>query len=233
MAFDASGRAPAAIIFDFDGVIVDSEELSARAWQTCLARYGGHMTVKQFDEFIGFNHDETVHHLIKLTGVDVEPSTLGDAAWDEQIRLFEEEGEAMPGFFPLVEALRGLDIPLGVASNSVSWYVRHLLKVIGADHYFGCVVCADEVPLPKPAPDVYETAARRLSAPPERCLALEDSPAGAQAAVAAGMHCIAIPNPALGMFHVEGVQAVYPSLSALHAELEAVLAASAVSAGKS
>jgi HAD superfamily hydrolase (TIGR01509 family) len=233
MTLDANGRTPAAVIFDFDGVVVDSEMLSARAWQRCLARYGGHMAVEQFDEFIGFNHNETVHHLIKLTGVDVEPSTLGNAAWDEQIRLFAEEGEAMPGFFPLVEALRGLDIPLGVASNSVSWYVRRVLKMIDADHYFGCVVCADDVPLPKPAPDVYETAARLLSAPPERCLALEDSPAGAQAAVAAGMHCIAIPNPALGMFHVEGVRAVYPSLTALHAELEAVLAASALSAGQS
>jgi HAD superfamily hydrolase (TIGR01509 family) len=233
MTFDANGRFPAAVIFDFDGVIVDSEELSARAWQTCLARYGGRFEIRQFDELIGLSHEKTVLQLIEQTGVDVSPEELDAAVWDEQIRQFEEEGETMPGFFPLVEALRDLDIPLGVASNSISRYVRRVLKVIGADHYFGCVVCADEVPLPKPAPDVYETAARCLSAPPERCLALEDSPAGAEAAVAAGMHCIAIPNPALGMFHVEGVRAVYPSLTALHAELGAVLAASAVSAGQS
>jgi HAD superfamily hydrolase (TIGR01509 family) len=233
MAFDANGRGPAAIIFDFDGVIVDSEELSARAWQTCLARYGGRYDARQFDDQIGTSHGTTARQLIALTGADVEPDVLGEIVWDEQIRQFEEEGEPMPGFFPLVEALHGLDIPLGVASNSTSRYVRRLLEVIGADHYFGCVVCADEVSLPKPAPDVYQTAARRLAAPPERCLALEDSPVGAQAAIAAGMGCILIPNPALGAVHVEGVRAVYPSLGALHAELEAILAASAAGAGES
>ncbi len=213
-----------AVILDFDGLMVDSESLAQQAWQRCLEPYGCTLENAQYRALIGIGHDESARIVIERYGLDLTPEEL-DRGFRRYFRALVETARPFPGLTELLEELRRRGLKLGIASNSSGEHVASSVRRLGLAARIACIVGADQVPHPKPAPDIYLSAARGLGVPPTSCLAAEDSPSGVAAAHAAGMACVFIPNADLPETNHVVAEAVYPSLLAWHADLDRLLPA--------
>lgn len=185
-----------AVVFDFDGLIVDTETPEYLAWQTVYGQQGWTFPLASWLRNVGRN-DRPFDPLGRFREADspMRPEEA-EAAWDEHHALLEERYlTPLPGVVRLLADLRRHDFRCAVASSSRLTRVRHLLEVLGLGDRFDAVACGDEVPHAKPAPDVYRLAAGRLGVAPAACVALEDSEPGVRAAKAAGMRCMAVPSP--------------------------------------
>jgi HAD superfamily hydrolase (TIGR01509 family) len=182
-----------AVVFDCDGVLLDSETAWTRAETRLFARYGKTYGVEEKRLLIGGSLEETAG---ALEGLLERPGGSEDLK-HELLELAAEEFagpvEPMPGALELVAELRQLGRPMAVASNSERRLLDLALTGAGLSDTFAAVIAGDEVPSPKPAPDLYLEACRRLGASPGDAVAVEDSPRGAAAARAAGMFVIGIP----------------------------------------
>jgi HAD superfamily hydrolase (TIGR01509 family) len=212
-----------AVIFDLDGLMVHSEQLSMKVWQRLLAEFGYSLDEEDFPELIGIDGDSTVDRLRQGRSFPLSNQEILDLHYRHWISLAMEEIQPIHGLLDLIEAFKARGLKMGVASNSRSDYVHAVLKTIGLNGYFKCVVTSDQVARGKPAPDVYEVAAERLGVKSEACLALEDSPSGLQSALNAGMRCVVIPNQDLLHESYDGAFAQFPSLEALLSDLDRVL----------
>jgi HAD superfamily hydrolase (TIGR01509 family) len=184
----------AAVIFDCDGLLVDSETAWTRAERVLYARRGVEFTEDHKRELVG-----TAGPIARAIFERHIGGTVDGEALENELRLLvvEEIGRsapAMPGALALVDALATAGVPLGVASNSPRNLVDLSLRVSGLEGRFGAIVVAEDVPKSKPAPDVYLAAARALGAEPSASVALEDSPTGVAAAHAAAMFVIGVPS---------------------------------------
>lgn len=211
------------VIFDLDGLMVDSETIAAEAWRLLLAPYEATLTEAQYENILGKSHGDSVRYILEQTEGRVPLEVLNCGFWPKLMDLIDECYEPMLGLLALLEELDQRGYLLGVASNSPIAYVRKALEKLGIATYFSCVFGADQVSHPKPAPHVYLEAARCLTLPPECCLAFEDSPTGVCAALAAGMRCVFIPNSGLTLTDLEGTYAVFPSLVACFEALDEIL----------
>jgi len=176
------------VIFDCDGVLVDSEPLVNRVEAAFLSSRGWSLTPAEAGALFKGRTLVEIVRMIRaripggLSEVDVYAHAMTTA------QIFQKELAAVPGVRALIEALRARDVPICVASQSLPPRVRLSLQICGLDALFGeHVFTASMVPRPKPAPDLFLHAARALRAPPETCIVIEDSPSGVRAAVAAGM----------------------------------------------
>lgn len=212
------------VIFDLDGVMIRSEPLALEAWQRCLAPLGKRMDDEEYRSLIGVSHEASLDEVMRRHRLTIALSDLDRCFWSHMLTLVEQS-ELMPGLLPLLQDLRRRGCRMGIASNSSSEYVHKASRRNGLASYFDCTASADQVRQGKPAPDVYLAAARGLGLPPESCLAVEDSPSGVQAAIAAGMTCVFIPNGDLSPVPPNGAHAVYPSLEAWHADLDRLVPA--------
>ena len=183
-----------AVVFDMDGVLIQSEEI----WDTVRERYvrerGGRYDAEVQRALMGMSSTEWSRYLHEQAGVPDEPQAIND----EVVRLMlAEYREQLPLIDGAVEAVRriGAVWPLGLASSSNRPLIEAVLEVTGLAPLFRATVSSEEVARGKPAPDVYLEAARRLGAEPTRCAAVEDSHSGIRAAKAAGMRVVAVPNP--------------------------------------
>jgi HAD superfamily hydrolase (TIGR01509 family) len=192
-----------AIVFDNDGLLLDTEEAWTRAETTLFARHASVFTAAHKRALLGSSRSTAAGKLEVMLGLAGE----GERLMDELHELVMEEAlrgvPPRPGALELVDAVRAAGVPVGLASNSSREFVERVLSVAGMlDGHFDLIVTADEVEHPKPAPDLYLAACRGLSADPARAAALEDSPPGVAAALAAGMFVIAVPyfadTPSLG-----------------------------------
>jgi HAD superfamily hydrolase (TIGR01509 family) len=181
-----------AVVFDLDGVLLESEIAWTRAETDLFARYGQPYGDVEKRLLIGGSLADTGRTLERLLG----GVRTADQLVEELVELaaveFARGVTPMPGAVELIDELRGRR-PIAVASNSLRRMVDLALDGAGLDGVFDAVIAGDEVPEPKPAPDIYLEAARRLGSPPERAVAIEDSPTGAAAARAAGMFVVGIP----------------------------------------
>ncbi|MFS0853967.1 HAD family hydrolase [Microbacterium sp. 179-I 3D4 NHS] len=178
-----------AIVFDCDGVLVDSEEISMRVSQRILADLGWEADLPTLLEmFTGCSHEYFVSQVEERIGRRLEPG------WNDPYAGRLEEAlrsglRAIPG---VADALDRIALPKAVASNSGHERIRLSLQAADLLHHFdGRISSAEDVRAGKPAPDVYEHAAASLGVPPERCLAIDDSRFGVRAAQSAGMRVIA------------------------------------------
>jgi HAD superfamily hydrolase (TIGR01509 family) len=184
--------APAAILFDNDGLLLDTEVLWTRAETKLFAGFGVTFTMEHKREMIGTSMRESeaiIERQLGLPGRGAElMAELHELVMDEALRGVEP----MPGAVELLDALDGR--PVGVASNSPRMFVERTLQAAGLWDRFGCVLSADDVERPKPAPDLYVELARGLGADPALCVALEDSATGVRAARDAGAFVIGVPS---------------------------------------
>ena len=175
------------MIFDCDGVLVDSESASAAAWHAALARFGYHIDADTFAGFVGTTDRALAVAFGARVGAGVDEVL---SAAEEEMRLIAGQGlGAFPDAVALVERLA---VPIGVASNSDRWRLEVVLSSAGVRHLFDVTVAGDEVAEPKPAPDVYLRVAELLGMSPSDCIVIEDSPTGVVAARAAGMSVVVV-----------------------------------------
>ena len=210
-----------AVLFDLDGLMVDSEPHALATWEMVMARRGVQLDQAAIDAMLGRRLDDTARALIERFGLSDDPVALGMEKTDLQIEQLDGNVPAMPGLLELIDALEARGVKRAVASSGLRRYVHAVLHLIGLAGRFDAVVTGDDVANGKPAPDVFLRAAGRLGVPPAACLALEDAPNGIAAAKAAGMACIAVPNAFTRALDLSGADLVLPSLLAVRDALDA------------
>jgi HAD superfamily hydrolase (TIGR01509 family) len=187
---------PAAVIFDFDGVLIDSETPEYESHRRIFARCGVELTTDEWCDQIGMwaeGHDERWFRELCARSPD---APAHDAYHAEKRRIFDEVVPAAPmrGIAELLASLAGAGVPAAIASSSPASWVERGAASLGIRAFFSAVVAGDAVARRKPAPDIYLEAARRLGVDPAQSIAIEDSGPGIAAARAAGMKTIAIPH---------------------------------------
>ncbi|HKV43749.1 MAG TPA: HAD family phosphatase [bacterium] len=213
-----------AVIFDLDGLILDSETPEVLAWQAAYARYGLGFPLESWLKNIGRN-DRPWDPLAIFRGPDSPaPPEEVAAVWRERHDVVAADYlKPLPGVVPLLAAVRRAGWRTGVASSSRRSWILKALADLALTSQFDAAAGGDEVPRAKPAPDVYLLAAHRLGAAPAACVALEDSPHGTQAAKAAGMACIAVPSLLTRSMDFSAADLVVRSLEEVTAETIASL----------
>lgn len=213
-----------AVIFDFDGLIVDTESPAFEAWGAIFREHGEELALQDFVRCVGSDYAtgfDPVIHLASLlrTRGDARAETLDRIALiadkDARKRAICARLGVLPGFHERIAEARGLGLKTAVASSSSrAWILDHIAR-LGLASCFDAVRGREDVARIKPFPDVYLEAARALGVEPSACLVLEDSLNGVKAAKAAGMRCIAVPNGITRALDFAIADAVAPSLSSV------------------
>ena len=208
-----------AIVFDLDGVLVQTEEI----WDEVRGRYiveqGGRYDEEAQRAMMGMSSKEWSAYLADDLGVPRTAEQVNADIVELMAASYREHLPLIPGAVEAVERLAAV-FTLGVASSSNRELIDLVLELSGLGRHFRATVSSEEVPRGKPAPDVYLEACRRIGAEPARAAAVEDSHAGIGAAKAAGMRVIAVPNPAYppGDEALEQADLVLSALDELTAE---------------
>ncbi|HZO32501.1 MAG TPA: HAD family phosphatase [Chloroflexota bacterium] len=200
-----------AVIFDLDGVLLDSEPIYLAATNTVLAREGKYLSSEENARYIGVRFRDMLGDVIPRMALAHDADYYIDQTRDEVLRAFGGPLQPPPGARELIERLADHGVPRAVGSSSVHAWVDQILTNLGVRHHFPIVVGGDEVPHGKPAPDIFLRCAELLAVPPERCAVIEDSPNGVLAARRAGMTAIGLRTAATSTLVLEGCLAVVDS----------------------
>lgn len=184
-----------ALIFDFDGLILDTETALLRSWEEIYADYGISVSLPEWASLLGSSTDPAGAYEIieKHIGAPIDREAIRARRTQRELELLKSE-EVMPGVLDLIAEARGRNLRLGVASSSDrKWVLGHLMK-LGLHTHFESIRCADDVSNTKPSPDLYLDVLGDMGIQPDQAIAFEDSFHGVEAAKEAGIFCVAVPN---------------------------------------
>ena len=182
-----------ALIFDLDGVLVDSEQAWDAARKDVVAANGGAWREGAEHDMLGMSSKEWPVYVVERLGAQLTPRQVNDAVVDAMLRGYRERLPLLPGARAAVERVAER-VPIGLASSSNREVIDLVLERMGVAALFAATVSSEEVGRGKPAPDVYLEAARRMDVDPREAAAVEDSANGIRSAHAAGLRVFAIPN---------------------------------------
>jgi HAD superfamily hydrolase (TIGR01509 family) len=185
-----------ALIFDFDGLILDTETPVYRSWQELYASYGGCLTYEQWAQVVGTVSTEAEHfaRLEAQISCPLDRKTLGPQRRERESEMILDQ-PVLPGVRETLIEGRRMGLKIGLASSaSCQWVVGHLQRLDLLEH-FDSVRGKDDVERVKPDPEIFLTVLRDLGAEPQEAMVFEDSPNGIRAAKAAGLLCVVVPNP--------------------------------------
>ena len=183
-----------AVIFDMDGLLLDTETLSFESFIATAARYDLVVGIDDYRDMIGLNAATGIDILRSMLPTNMDAVAFKNEWLDVYRQLLLDDVPVKAGAHAFLASLHQIDMPRAVATSSSGQKARAILQKTGLMHYIQHVTGGDEVPAGKPAPDVYLDAARKLGIDAADCLALEDSNNGTTAALAAGMTVIQIPD---------------------------------------
>ncbi len=183
-----------AVVFDLDGVLIDSEPVWERVRRDLVAERGGHWAPDAQRKLMGMSTPEWARYLSEDLGVGLPPDEVAALVIDRMAGSYRERIPLLPG---AVEAVQRLAArwPLGLASSASAVLIDIVLESAGLRPYFAVTMSTEQVPRGKPAPDIYLAVAARLGYSPPDCAAVEDSSNGIRSAAAAGLRVVAIPRP--------------------------------------
>ena len=184
-----------ALIFDFDGLLVDTETVLIDAWEQMHAVDGLPCDRAVLHHIVG--HTDVIYDYWSAYGPEISRSTL-EARYRETARKLTLAAPPLPGTIDLLNAARAAGLRIGLASNSTHAHVEGHLEHRGMRGYFDFIACRDDVTIGKPEPDVYLHALQGLKIEPSAALAFEDSVPGHVAAHRAGLRVVVVPNPSTG-----------------------------------
>lgn len=183
-----------AVVFDLDGVLLDSEQVWDAARRELVAQTGGRWTDEASTAMLGMSAPEWSRYVADELHVPLDPQEIDRQVVGRVIAHYRDALPALPGAREAVRRMAAA-FPLGLATSSNRPVVDAVLDALGVAACFKATVSSEEVARGKPSPDVYEAAAERLCVDPRACAAVEDSSNGLRSAAAAGMTVLAIPNP--------------------------------------
>ena len=184
-----------AVIFDMDGVLIDSEPLWKIAMEEVFASVGCALRREDFQKTVGLRIDEVIEFWHKEAGWEnASPKEVEQAIVNRMIELIQENGDPLPGVLDTTEYLKGVDVKVGLATSSYNILIETVLDAIGIRERFEVVHSAENEEYGKPHPAVYMTVAKELGVAAERCLVIEDSLNGIISGRAAKMKVVCIPE---------------------------------------
>nr|WP_083862814.1 HAD family phosphatase [Gordonia soli] len=193
-----TSASPAAVLWDMDGTLLDTEPLWDVAMADLARRHGVEMSTELRESTLGNSLEDAMAKVFDAAGLDPEARDHpGEARWvlDRVTELFADELPWRPGARDTLDLVAAVGIPMALVTNTVRELTDVALRTIGVER-FTATVCGDEVPVGKPAPDLYLRAADLLGVDPGACVAVEDSPTGSAAATAAGCPTLVVPSAA-------------------------------------
>jgi len=184
-----------AIIFDMDGLVLDSEPTYVKAWQAAADELGFAMPTEFWDGLSGCSGMTVTRRLQEQSGIRFNLEKFQQLSSVYWLAHVQHHGIAVkPGFFAVLDVLTEYGLPFCLATNSPLAAAQQCLAWAGLSDVFSYIVAGDMVAAAKPAPDIFLRAAAELAQPVEDCLVLEDSPTGVRAALAAGTPCVFVPS---------------------------------------
>ena len=186
---------PQALIFDMDGLMLNSEPLYQQAWQAAAQDLGFTLEAELYLSLVGRSSEEADRLFGQMYG-DQFPVQAFNDRWEEQWRsLVQQQGIPLqPGLLPLLDWVEQQGLPKAIGTSSNAAEAELCLGLADIRDRFAAIVTADQVTVGKPAPDIFLAAAAQLGMRPAQCLVLEDSNAGVQAAAAAGIPVVMVPD---------------------------------------
>lgn len=206
------------LIFDMDGVLIDSEPLHLLAYQELLASWSIAYTEQDNRELLGRKELDCAKILIKRYNLEVPAEKLVQKKEAIVERLLKAQSSEQPGVSSALSAAKNLGLPMAVASSATLATINLVVDTLSIRSFFNALASGEEVEHGKPAPDVFLLAAQRLRVEPSRCLVIEDTFNGVLAAKAAGMQCIAVPCEATRHQDHSQADAMLSSLTELKLE---------------
>jgi HAD superfamily hydrolase (TIGR01509 family) len=207
------------VIFDLDGILVDSEYYKFKSWQEAFRTVGIEMTREEFlEEWVlkGSSFQETVvKHNYQGS---IKEDDLRPIVNEHYLRFIESDLCPMPGAIEVLDRLQN-EFPLGLASSSHKLYVDKIMDKLEIADRFVAIACGSEVKKLKPSPDVLLLATERMGVEPKECVAIDDAPKGVLAAKNAGMKAIAVPTKDTQFGDFEKAEIVLPSLGEITIDL--------------
>lgn len=214
------------VIFDMDGVVVDSEPLSLRTIAQVVIDRGGAADPAMFPELVGLSLDDALGIAARRSGRELDADGLRRAYDDRYLPLLRTTAAPTPGLDALIDALTAAGIPIALASSSRLAEIEAVVQALRLGPFLSAIASGEEVQRPKPAPDVYLLAVERMGIGAAGVVAIEDSASGVAAASAAGLRCIGV-RTALTQGHDHGDAALtVRSLTELDPEVLERVAAS-------
>jgi HAD superfamily hydrolase (TIGR01509 family) len=183
-----------AVVFDLDGVLVDSEPVWEEVRRQLVAEHGGHWAPDAQRRLMGMSTPEWARYLSQDLGAGLSPDQVAELVIDRMADRYRERLPLLPDAREAVRRLAGR-WPLGLASSAPSRLIDTVLAASGLRSSFAVVMSTEQVPHGKPAPDIYLSVAAELGFRPPACAAVEDSSNGLRSAAAAGLQVIAVPQP--------------------------------------
>jgi HAD superfamily hydrolase (TIGR01509 family) len=209
-----------ALIFDFDGLIMDTESPEVDGWRAIYTGYGQEFPIQVWiRDVVGStaaNFDPAAH-LAALTGLDLDQAVLHARAYANRLKK-QAELSALPGVNEYIKTARRLGLRLAVASSSEHAWVEGYLQQLGLFDDFDAIICREDVQHIKPEPDLFLAALKALKVQADEALVFEDSPNGILSARRAGLRVVAVPNPITERGIIEGASLVLTSLAELPLE---------------
>jgi beta-phosphoglucomutase family hydrolase len=187
-----------AVIFDMDGVIVNSEPAHVEAEKHILLKYGVKITTEELRDYTGTTAEFEFNDLIRKYKLNTTAETLFNEKEEILFRLLEEKTEPTEGVIYLIKNLKQHGFKLGIATSGHRKLAHYYLKKLGIETFFDTVVCAEDITHSKPDPGIFMKAAQRLGVEPKECIVIEDARVGIEAARKAGMKSIGYSNPNSG-----------------------------------
>jgi beta-phosphoglucomutase family hydrolase len=207
-----------AVIFDTDGVIVESESAHVEAEKQVLSKYGVSISADELHKYAGITAKAIFTQLIKKYKLKVEVERILRQKEQILFKFLEEDAEPTKGIIGLLFRLRERDVKLCIGSSSPMKQIKYILKKLNIAYLFDFAIGSDNILHSKPNPEIFLKAAAGLGLKPQECLVVEDTKLGVEAAKRAGMKCIDYKNPKSGHQDLSKTDIVIDNFSQLNVE---------------
>lgn len=208
-----------AVIFDMDGVMIDSEPLWEKTEHILLGRRDIKYTPDYRDKIVGLNQNDSGKLLIDTFGLNEKVEDIINERVEILTEIYEQELEVVAELIPLLDELQEHNFDLAVASSSPMRLINFVLDMFSLHKYFPIVVSGECTDDGKPHPAIYLHTAEQLEVNPSECVAIEDSINGVKSAKAAGMYCIAVPDKRLSQDKFQNADLIIPSLNRISPDI--------------